>query len=294
MSLGAILKFIVKHPMNRGQRARAVGRFLRWQLASRLLPFPIAVPFVDQLKLFMERGMTGATGNFYCGLHEAEDMAFILHFMRPGDVFYDVGANVGSYSLLAAAANVEKIIGFEPSTLTGTKYRRNVDVNALRDVVSIHHVALGEGVGELTFTQGLDTTNHVVAAGEESGEAEVVPVRRFDEFFIRGRPSFIKMDVEGFESQVLAGAGEALSDTSLMGLLIENNGSGNRYGAGAGILDIIRSKGFTDFRYDPWNRVLAPGSGGKSTGNLLFLKDGASASERVRAARKFKLVNGWI
>ena len=45
-------------------------------------------------------GMTGATGNVYCGLHEFEDMALVLHALRPRDLFVDVGANVGSYTVL--------------------------------------------------------------------------------------------------------------------------------------------------------------------------------------------------
>ncbi len=92
------------HPLNRNGRFAALGRWLRWQTATRLLPYPIVVPFVNEIRLVAERGMTGATGNYYCGLHEPEDMAFVLHFVRSGDVFYDVGANVGAYSLLAAAA----------------------------------------------------------------------------------------------------------------------------------------------------------------------------------------------
>ncbi len=294
MSLGAVLGFIVKHPLNRGNRARAVGRFLRWQLASRLLPFPVALPFVDGLRLFVERGMTGATGNYYCGLHEAEDMAFVLHFMRPGDTFYDIGANVGSYSLLAAAAGVRRVVGFEPSTVTSAKYQRNIDLNGLNDSISFHRVALGGDDGELAFTMGADTTNHVVADGEVAQATEVVPVRRFDEYFAGGQPSFIKIDVEGFEAQVLAGAGNGLRDPALMGLLIEDNGSDHRYGARGSVSDLVRGNGFIEFRYDSSTRTLSPDVSGKATGNLLFLRDQDAASDRVRSARQFQLVNGWI
>lgn len=49
--------------------------------------------------------MTGATGNWYCGLQEYEDMSFVLHALRPGDLFVDVGANIGSYSILAAGGS---------------------------------------------------------------------------------------------------------------------------------------------------------------------------------------------
>lgn len=293
MSLRSVLGFIVKHPLNRGQRLRAIGRFLRWQFASRLLPFPAALPFVDRFVLLVERGMTGATGNYYCGLHEAEDMAFVLHFMRPGDVFYDIGANVGSYSVLAAATGAA-CVGFEPSTEASANYERNVSLNSLQDRILIHRVALGENVGELSFTSGYDTTNHVVADGEQAQATEVVSVRRFDEFFRPGRPSFIKMDVEGFEAQVLAGSREALSDPSLMGMLIEDNGSDQRYGGDGSVSELILAHGFAIFSYEPLSRTLVSGGNGQSTGNLLFLRDGSAACDRVRSAGRFHLVNGWI
>ncbi len=78
-------------------------RFLRWQLGSRLLRMPLLVPWVGNTSLVIEAGMTGATMNFYCGLHEAVDMALVLHALQPGDVFLDVGANVGTYTILASA-----------------------------------------------------------------------------------------------------------------------------------------------------------------------------------------------
>ena len=55
----------------------------------------------------------GATGNLYVGLHEFEEMAFLLHFLRRGDLFADVDANVGSYTILAAVAVGTEAIAFE-------------------------------------------------------------------------------------------------------------------------------------------------------------------------------------
>ena len=97
-----LLRYVWNHPLNvRGGRLAAIGRVFRWQLASRLLPGPIALPYVGDTWLFATRGMTGATGNWYCGLHEVAEMAFVLHLLRPDDHFVDVGANVGSYTILA-------------------------------------------------------------------------------------------------------------------------------------------------------------------------------------------------
>lgn len=54
--------------------------------------------------------MTGATGNIYVGLHEFEDMAFLLHVLRRTDLFVDVGANIGSYTILAGGAAGAKLL----------------------------------------------------------------------------------------------------------------------------------------------------------------------------------------
>ena len=280
--------------MNRAERVSALGRFFRWQLASRLLPYPVVLPFVDSLSLVVERGMTGATGNFYCGLHEAADMAFVLHALRPGDVFYDVGANVGSYSLLAAAAGVGKVLAFEPSSETALRLRKNLRWNALQDVVTIQPVALGPCEGEIAFTRGADTTNHVLAEDEQSAAVEVVPLGRFDTFFVPGAPAFIKVDVEGFESEVLAGAAQSLKDPALFGLLIEDNGSHHRYAKAQPVAALVGEFGFEEYRYDPEQRTLTRCSGAARHGNALFLRDIAAIAARVRAAPRFRLVNRWI
>ena len=96
------MQFVWNHPLNSSGRIAALGRVARWQMASRLVSGPIALPFVEGTSLFASRGMTGATGNWYCGLHEVRDMAFVLHVLRRGEHFLDVGANVGSYTVLAA------------------------------------------------------------------------------------------------------------------------------------------------------------------------------------------------
>ncbi len=73
--------------------------------------------------------MNGATGNFYTGLHEFEDMSFVLHALRSTDVFVDVGANIGSYTVLAAAVVGAQCIAFEPILETYGHLLQNVNLD---------------------------------------------------------------------------------------------------------------------------------------------------------------------
>ena len=87
--------FLATHPLTKHRRLPAMARVLRWQIASRIKE--VIVHWIGGTRLAARRGMTGLTGNIYAGLHEFADMAFLLHFLRPSDLFADVGANVGSY-----------------------------------------------------------------------------------------------------------------------------------------------------------------------------------------------------
>src|SRR5262245_16370264 len=64
------LRFLMEHPLAALGPFAAIARYLRWQLGSRILGEPVVVSFVNDARLLVRRGMTGATGNVYAGLHE--------------------------------------------------------------------------------------------------------------------------------------------------------------------------------------------------------------------------------
>jgi hypothetical protein len=113
MGFVSTARFIIDHPLSRGRKLANLSRFARWQIAARVARGPVAVQFVNSAQLFAIPGMAGATGNVYVGLHEFADMSFVLHFLRPNDLFVDVGANIGSYTVLASAAVGANCVSFE-------------------------------------------------------------------------------------------------------------------------------------------------------------------------------------
>lgn len=287
------IKFILHHPLASKQPIRAMARYLRWQIGSRLLRAPVAVRFVNETRLLVTNGMTGATGNIYAGLHEAEEMAFILHLLKSGDDFIDIGANIGSYTLLASGVIGTRTLGIEPIPVTYQKALDNILLNRLSDRVELLNIGISDQRGTLRFTSALDTVNHVLEGAEQSGEhlSVSVPVERLDEVAADYSPVLIKIDVEGFEYKVLKGAGQMLQARSLLAMIIETNGSGRRYGfSDKDIDELMRSYGFSGVRYDPFQRELKPlPAGAYHSGNTIYVRRLSDIQQRIKSAPAFRL-----
>lgn len=291
MSLFKVLKFITDHPVNRDQKIKAVMRFVKWQISSRLAPGAIACDWINGAKFLVRTGETGLTGNIYTGLHEFPDMGFLLHCLRPEDIFVDIGANVGSYSILAGRAVGAKGYAFEPVPSTYTKLLDNIRLNAIGDRVQALNLGLANAEGRIRFTSDLDTVNHALAEGEISANTIEVKVTTLDQAMVGVQPNLIKIDVEGYETSVLGGAVHTLKNPSLRAIIMELNGSGNRYGYDESkLLNLMLEAGFKTFTYDPFSRALRSlGGRNQQEGNTLFIRDEAWVRERLVHAPKFKI-----
>jgi FkbM family methyltransferase len=218
-------------------------------------------------------GEAGVTGNVYCGLHEFESMAFLLHAIRTSDLFLDVGANSGSYTVLASASRAARSICVEPVPSTYGRLLMNIHLNGLGSRVQAMNIGLADKVGFLDFTTSEDSANHVIGGGA-SGNAVNVEVKTLDEVCGGECPAIIKIDAEGYELPVLRGARATLSNTGLHSVIIELNGSGTRYGFDEKeILRLLENSGFKPCAYDPWTRNLSSLSTPHREGNTLFVRD---------------------
>jgi len=196
------LAAIANHPLNRSKRLKALLRWFKWQIGSRLVPGPVLVPFVNSYSLIAQPGMTGVTQNIYVGLAEFREMALLLHTLKSDDLFVDVGANVGAYTVLAGSTGCG-VIAIEPIEKTFRWLQRNIDTNALASRVELHQCGVGECQFKMRFTVSQDTVNHVCNGDEPGAEVEVTTL---DDLLGGREASIIKIDVEGFEFQVLQGA----------------------------------------------------------------------------------------
>lgn len=291
MNLVNTVRYITDHPLTRHQKLKALGRWLRWQVGSRIVPGQVAVGFVNDSVLLVSPGMTGATGNIYVGLHEYQEMSFLLHLLRPGDTFVDAGANVGTYTVLASKVAQAECISIEPVRKTFDHLMRNVNLNGVCELVDARNVGLGSRKGRLKFSSGLDTVNHVLDASEVELEGEEVEVDTLDDIVAGRSPCLIKIDVEGYEREVVAGARALLARPSLLGLIVETNGSGSRYGFDQrGLHEEVIGYGFIPCSYEPASRSLRRlADGERLGGNTLYIRDPEEAAELVRSAPPFRV-----
>jgi FkbM family methyltransferase len=247
----------------------------------------VAMPFVDGSRLLVRTGMHGATANLYVGLIEFEDMAFALHLLRKGDAFIDVGANVGVYSLLAAGRGAQ-VLALEPVPDTYEQLLDNLYLNRLHMRVDARNTGVGSARGELQFSTQSGSTNHALAQGESADHSVSVAVDALDEIAAGMNPTMIKIDVEGFEAEVIRGATHLLSQPSLQAVLIELNGLGARYGfRDADIHTRLLAFGFSPARYSPFKRRVIALSDHQRFGNTLYVRSSPEMDERLQEASAF-------
>jgi FkbM family methyltransferase len=181
-----------------------LGRLLR--LPLRMIPKGMVMPIL-QGRLRGKKWIVGAGEHgYWLGSYELRKRIAFEREIVPGSVIYDIGANVGFYSLLAAELTDKDgtVYAFEPLPRNISFLRRHIALNKI-DNIEVIECAVSAQAGEGFFDLGASTAMGYLA---ESGEILVETVS-LDEMLDAGRlqpPDYMKVDVEGAEHCVLKGA----------------------------------------------------------------------------------------
>ncbi len=167
---------------------------------------------------------------------EPEMIKWIENTFRQGDVFYDVGANVGAYSLVAAKHldNKIKVYAFEPSCLNFTQLSKNIFINNCQDAITPMQIALANSTGMGTFNYSNFIPGGALHAFGENIDYKgdrFKPVYRQEifsfkmddliEIFKIPAPDHLKLDVDGIEFDILKGAQKTLQAKKIKSIFIE-------------------------------------------------------------------------
>lgn len=272
------------------ERARKQLSALKWGMIDTLGVSPFvrmiqALPAVQAVRILESIRLTGtvdyARKQIQMQLHsvaelsrlrscakEPETVTWLEEHLRPGEVFYDIGANVGAYSLVAFAITQSDctIYAFEPSYSTFSALCNNLRINGCAEHVLPLNIALSNQTQILPFnysTVRAGAALHSVGEpidfrGERFVPEFVQPVLSFklDDFidrFCLKQPHLIKIDVDGAEAEIVKGASKTLANKQLRSILVElrlDSPSAN---------EITSSLEQLGFRLRAWNKSVTDG-----------------------------------
>jgi FkbM family methyltransferase len=184
------------------------------------------------------RSKTGLTFNINMGdrlgcdlyhgvFNEQVDCDLFMALISPGDVVIDIGANIGVYTLISAlrVGKQGQVISFEPDSRSYQMLKSNVEQNKVDGPIYLSHYCLGDYNGTTSFFEAAEPclSGNVITARNIIMEERKIPIKTLDTALSEmnsPKVSLIKIDVEGAESKVIAGAMGTLEKSDAI-LLVE-------------------------------------------------------------------------
>lgn len=282
---------IRKGPISGKKPVLSFLKYLHINFLLRVLNKEVSFTFLDRIKVKAKKG-DGITGDYYAYLQDPVDSIFLMHYLNESDVFLDVGANVGHYSLLASVMANCGTISIEPIRSTFRRLKQNLTLNGVLNKVTALNIGLSDKPGKLYFSELLYTTN-TVNTGKRGAEVEV---KTIDQICEKKKINVIKIDVEGYEWFVLKGAPGVLNSPELKVIMIELNGSSKKFNVEeAFVIQFLKDHGFLPYAYDIISRELVPLSDKNADEfNTLFIKDVEFVKRRVLNAPKIRIAGHYV
>jgi FkbM family methyltransferase len=234
--------------------------FYKWQFLCFIKPDQMySFTLIDGSRF--DYPLKSAVGcSLFINNFETTEIEFVRQSLQPGNVFLDVGANAGAYTIIAAkeVGTTGHVYAFEPGVRELSLLRHNIAINNLTNVTVIEKaVSNYKGTTKFAISQdgamnSLAETNHPQQKIAEWQTVEIISLDDFVEDFGVQKLDFIKIDVEGAEHLVFEGAKNLLLNTKKINILFEAsdlNASGFGYSVKDFIQKIINS-GLSVYYFD--------------------------------------------
>lgn len=279
--------------LQRERRQYVTRKRMEWweSQTSKREHFETTIQHGVQMRLYFDSQLSKS---IFCGRFEWQERKFLNAFLRAGDVFVDVGANIGLYTLIAAhcVGNTGQVFAFEPCAETYRRLEGNVQLNQFTNV-SVYQLALSNCLGQLEMMisqDGFDAWNSLAKPIAGDGYVtERVDCTTWDDFAreneLIGHVTMMKIDVEGWEAFVLKGGVKVLSRADAPVLQVEFTEQA-ALSAGSSckeLYHLLEDLGYQMFVYDVKSKRLIPDPLRKSYPylNLIATKQPESVMARL-------------
>ena len=265
------LKKTIKKKYKKAKKQLLIGQVLAAILKAVIAIFGrrdsarISSFLVEELAPVMAVTTKSHPINFYCPgaepfrradklLTKEPDTIEWIDSLQKDCVFWDIGANIGVYSLYAALISKMKVLSFEPSAFNFHILNRNIEINRIDEKITAFCIAFNDTLLLDDLYMGNTYNGGAYSSFSEAinwhGERFVAKFKQgmigfsIDDFIEKFSPSFpnhIKIDVDGNEGKIINGARKTISDERLRSILVELDAT--REGYCRNIIELIEEGG---------------------------------------------------
>lgn len=259
-----------------------VRRHLQWQARRLLGGFPCELALSQsKLRVTSARGVSALVNAM--GEYDYNNMRFVRSFLEhSGGTFFDVGANIGAYTLIASEISGATVVSMEPHPQTFAALTDNVRLNSRHNVTCLQ-VVVSNREGTIALTDGLESSlNHVLRNGEHAPGAIEVRSQRLETICESTHvlPDIVKIDVEGHEPAVLDGLGRY--GAAARAILVEG---GDRLA----VQDWMRTAGYSGPWFVHFNQALLAKRMQARAEDPIFVRGDLLADSHSRNGNEFHL-----
>lgn len=207
--------------------SKGLALYFVWQWVRRFSKYPLQINVAKGIQIEFASAtlaLEGGTKLYTQGLYDGNNMRLVKRYFERNDaLFWDVGSNIGLYSLIASLNPKAKAVAFEPHPFTFQLLNQQIALNHRENILPVN-VGLSNLDGQVQFLNVAgSSTNAIVLDANSIAETITIPVVQADSFIQGEIPHIVKIDVEGFEREVLLGFQNNMGQVKLIIVEVSNH-----------------------------------------------------------------------
>lgn len=278
------LKVLLKAPYNKDRFCFALYRWILWKIIKFFRLKDVKIKIWDNRFIFLDYNSFQCMWIMYNYVVDWEEFQLISKVVKSDDHVFDIGANMGFYTVwMSKFIFTGKIHSFEPALATYNRLIKNISVNNIQHIVDANLLGISNRDGKAYFTRGLDGENHIIK--NENKHSELINTQKLDTYaYNKNIPllRYVKIDVEGFEYNVLKGADSLLRNKIIHFIQLEINITIRNSGADIeDLLDLLEQYDYALCKYDIGLNRLVPIEYSKERENYFAVYDIKEANKQL-------------
>lgn len=206
---------------------QGIIKYFKWQIIKILNLFPVKI-LVSKTTIEIknkEISLEGGTKIYTQGMYDFNNMTLIQHALsNKYNTFIDIGTNIGLYSLIASEIKNATIYSFEPHPFTYNLFKEQIKLNDRNNIVTLNK-ALSNFNGQVKFTNVNGSSVNKIVIDNSQNDLISVECCKASSFIIDNNinPEIVKIDVEGFELEVINGFENEIKKVKIFLIEISKN-----------------------------------------------------------------------